>query len=118
MPEKSAEKFNPRMVASFNKYQIINVDDWAGNSVVQTSESFTRDSLKYLQTAKFDEKGKPMDEKSRRRLKYGIQVLGIMIIEGVDLDKIQGVVQVWQTTPDESKVEVRWTGLSQPRISN
>lgn len=104
----SSEKFQPRMVASFSKIQLLNVFLWSEKNVTQTGPSFTQDFLRVLETAELDEKGESMNEKAKNRLKYGEKVISDLLSHGHHLDQIQGLVTVWQLAPDGKDVEIRW----------
>ena len=109
-----SEKFQPRMVASFSKIQLLYVFLWSEKNVTQTGPSFTQDFLRVLETAELDEKGKSMNGKAKNRLKYGEKAISALLSHGHHLDQIQGLVTVWQATPDEDKVEIRYDTI-QPR---
>lgn len=106
--EKGPERFQPRIVASFSKIQLLKIYLWSKKNVTQTGLSFTRDFLKTVETVEFDERGKKMDGKAKNRLIYGEKVISDLLNYGHQLDQIQGVVTVWQLTPDKDKLEVRW----------
>ncbi len=111
----NSEKFQPRMVASFSRRQIESVGVWLGRTYldrkakaldhgITSAEAFDR----ALETTKLDEKGKIMDEKSSKRLTYGLATINILLKEDVRFDQIIGTIQVWQVTPDEDKLEIRF----------
>ena len=108
----SREKFQPRMVASFSSPQIDSVAAWLKREVLD-STIYGRTFYGALQTVKLDEKGRVMDEKSRKRLTYGRDTINMLHEEGVKINQIAGTIQVWQTTPDEHKIELRYA--RQPR---
>lgn len=104
--ESERKKFQPRMVASFSKPQIESVAAWLSREVHNsTANGSTFDSV--LETVGLDEKGKVMDEKSRRRITYGLATINILQKEGVRINQIAGIIQVWQITPDEDTIEIR-----------
>ena len=85
----NSEKFQPHMVASFTKTQIQSIEAWVRNNVVPT------EGLNYLQTfsraliaAEVDNKGKVMEEKSRKRIKYGMLVISELHRGKQDLDGV------------------------------
>jgi len=109
--KESSENFQPRMVASFSKPQLLSVFMWTHKNVTQTDLGFTQDFLRDVETAEFDEKGKKMDERAKSRLKYGEKVIRDLLEHGRHLDQVQGIIQVWQLTPDEDKVQIRWGSI-------
>ena len=111
MTESAEKKFSPHMVASFNASQLIAVASWVHNNVKQTELSFNENFLMAIQTAELDEKGKKMDENAKKRLGYGVKVLGTLLLRKEHIHGLQGAVQVWQTTPNEKKIELRWNFL-------
>lgn len=118
-PKESSEKFQPRMVASFSKPQLESVGSWLrrellDSGVLDHGQTSTQVIDKALEEKKLDEKGKVMDAKSRNRIIYGLATINILRKEGVRLDQIIGTIQVWQGTPDENKLEVRYA-TTQPR---
>lgn len=80
--ENTPEKFQPRMVASFNKNQLIQVGAWVGENMKDWLEE-KKDYIEALnrasEVARLDEKGKTMDERSRIRLGYGIKAYGVLL---------------------------------------
>ena len=115
----SSEKFQPRMVASFSRPQMESVGSWLkrvvlDRQVLDHGITFTEAFDRIFETEKLDEKGKTMDEKSRNRLRYGLATINILHKEGMRLSQIIGTIQVWQTTPDENKLEIRYDTI-QPR---
>ena len=111
--EKGHEQSQPRIVASFSKPQIESVGAWmrrvyrdrkAQNHDITFEEAF----YTALKTEDLDEKGKIMNNKSRKRLRYGLATINILRKEDVRLDQIIGTIQVWQATPDENALEVRY----------
>ncbi|MBF8250291.1 MAG: hypothetical protein HW400_892 [Candidatus Levybacteria bacterium] len=116
MTESAEKKFSPHMVASFNDTQLMAVVSWAHINIRQTGLSFTKDFLRTVQTAGIDEKGKKMDEKARKRLGYGILVLGGLLARGEKMHGLRGSVQVWQTSPNEEEIELRWNFVRQLKI--
>jgi hypothetical protein len=114
--ESEPKKFQPRMVASFSKTQLMSVATWFNENAqdfIQGKSTFTEASNNALKTVQIDEKGKVMNEEARKRLGYGIKVLGMLLVEETyfDFTEIQGRVQVWQTTPDENKLEIRYNTI-------
>ena len=93
---------------------MLNVYLWSEKNVTQTGSSFTQDFLRDVETAEFDEKGKKMDGKAKNRLIYGLATINILHKERMQLNQIIGTIQVWQTTPDENKLEIRYDTI-QPR---
>ncbi len=110
----SSEKFQPRIVASFNMPQMIQVATWLKREVLNSGTTNQRIFDSVLETVELDEKGKVMDEKSRKRLTYGFATINILHKKGVRLDQVIGTIQVWQVTPDEDKLEIRYR-QAQPR---
>ncbi len=100
------QKFQRRIVASFNKAQLAAVYTWSEEYVTQTSPNFTKDFLRAVENAEFDEKGRKMDEKAKIRLRYAIKTIGVLMDKNEDLTQINNVI-VWQVTPDELEIEVR-----------
>jgi len=110
--ERESKKFQPRMVASFNRVQLMSVVMWVRANVpdfIEGQSTFTEACNNALKTVQIDEKGKEMNEKARKRLGYGIKVLDTLLVRKTyfNFSGIQGRVQVWQMTPDEDKIEVR-----------
>ena len=97
-----SEKFQPRMVASFNRFQLEQVLLWVQHNNVTTNSSFAH----ALKTLPLDEKGKPMNEKSKNRLSCGVSAAIAMEKEGGDLSRVRNI-QVW-STPDKNKLDIHW----------
>ncbi len=104
-----SEKFQPIMVASFNRPQIESVATWLVLNSITNGRTFES----ALETVGLDEKGKVMDVKSKKRLRYG-ETINILYRKGVRINQIAGIIQVWQTTPDDNKLEFRYDTI-QPR---
>jgi len=114
--ESEPKKFQPRMVASFSKTQLMSVVTWVRENApdfIEGKLTFIEASNSVLKTVQIDEKGKVMNEKARKSLGYGIEVLGTLLVKETyfDFTKIQGRVQVWQTTSDENKLEIRYNTI-------
>ena len=110
----NSEKFQPRMVASFSKPQMESVAAWLTKEVLNSGTTNGRTFDSALETVELDEKGKTMNEKSRKRLTYGLATINILHKEGMRLNQIIGTIQVWQRTPDENKLEILYDTI-QPR---
>jgi len=98
----NSEKFQPIISASFNRFQLEQVLLWVQHNNVTTNSSFVH----ALKTLPLDEKGKPMNEKSKNRLSCGVSTLIVMEKEGQDLSRVRNI-QVW-STPDKNKLDIRW----------
>lgn len=108
--KESSEKFQPRMVVSFSKAQLLDVYSWLTTNVTQTGSSYTKDYLKAIEVAELDENGEKMDEEGKKRLRHGITaVLGLTRNrENVNPREVLQV-ELWQNTPDERKLEMKFT---------
>lgn len=108
------EKFQPRTLAQFSLYQVEKVLMWAHNSGVmevrRNQGTLFRDAfLEVIETATFDEKGKPMNERGKERLRLALTVMARLTGRHEELKDVTGPITVWQVTPNPNKVEVRWT---------
>ena len=97
-----SEKFQPRRLASFDRAQLVKVFLWGRNNNVTGIEAFNR----ALETVEPDENGKIMNEASRKRLRYGIVVVRGLILRRQNVNEVLQV-QVWQDTPNESKLRLK-----------
>lgn len=79
------------------------------NNVVRTEGSNNLQAFsRALKVAEVDEKGKVMDEKSRKRIRYGMLVISELHRKEQDIDRVQGPIAVWQMTHDGDDVKVRY----------
>lgn len=76
--ESTPEKFQPRMVASFDKGQLKKVYAWGYKNNVTGKEALDM----ALDMASRDENGKRMNEISRNRLRYGIAAVTGLVERG------------------------------------
>ena len=107
--ERESGKFQPHIVASFTRFQIQNIEAWVRNNVVRTEGGdYLQTFDRALRVAKVDEKGKLMDEKSRRRIKYGMLVISKLHKTKQDPDRVQGSIKVKQVGPGEDDLSVRF----------
>lgn len=102
--KESSEKFQPKMVASFDRSQLINFFEWGRRNKVTGKPALDR----VLQTVGIDEDGNIMDETDRKRLRYGIAAVSGLIIRKQNVNEVLQV-QMWQETPDEDKLTMRVT---------
>lgn len=106
--EREFKKFQKHIVASFTNLQIQNIEAWRSNNVIPTEGwSYLQTFNRALRVAEVDEKGKPMSEQSRKRIKYGMLVISEMHKTKQDLDPAKGEVKVWQVGPGEDNLEIR-----------
>jgi len=107
--EPEPKKFQPYMVASFTKTQIKSIEAWVRNNVVLTEgQNYLQTFSRALRAAGVDEKGKVMDEKSRKRIKYGMLAISELHKKQQDLDRVEGSIKVWQIRPGEDNLSVRF----------
>lgn len=107
-----SEKFQPYMVASFTKIQLRSVEAWVRNNVCLTEGSNNLLAFSIaLRVAEVDEKGKVMDDKSRKRIKYGMLVISELHRKEQDIDRVQGPIAVWKMTRDGDDIEVRYNHI-------
>lgn len=107
------ERFQPRTVASFNSHQLRQVFDWfqekgftiTSNAADTISPAFFSEVWSMAET---DEKGKPLNEKGRNRLYYGLLLLAKMAESPNAFMDIQGEANVWQMSAHPSDIEFRW----------
>lgn len=99
--ERESEKFQPRMVASFDKGQLIRVFAWGRKNNVTGKDVLDR----ALETAEVDEEGTIMDEAGRKRLRYGVVAVSGLINVKQNVNEVLRV-QMWQDTPNESKLRM------------
>jgi len=107
--ESEPKKFQQHIVASFTKPQIQNIEAWVRNNVVLTEGSnYLQTFSRALKAAGVDEKGKVMDGKSRKRIKYGMLVISELHKRKQDLDQVEGPIKVWKVSPEEDNLSVRF----------
>lgn len=106
-----AEKFQPRTRASFTKHQLELVNEWITDQVHTTPENFLKAFERALLDAETDEKGRPMSEKGRERLR-----LGMLVKANLSKDSrsqgIFGEAIVWQMSSDPTHLQVRFLHLN------
>ena len=108
------EKFQPKTLAQFSVHQMEQVMMWAHNNGVTEAIRdqgirFTDAFYKTVETAQLDERGKPMNERGRERLRLALTVLARLTGGKEEFKDIIGPITVWQVTPNPNEVEVRWT---------
>lgn len=104
-----ANKFQPRIVASFNIVQLEKVGVWFGPEAVGLARlGIYESAFAALSEATTDERGKPIDGKGRRRLQLGLDALILYRGEAETGHKIPGEIQAWQLTPRDEDVELRY----------
>ena len=105
--ERESGKFQQHIVASFTRFQIQNIEAWVRNNVVPTEGwNYLQTFDRALRVAKVDEKGKLMNEKSRRRIKYGMLVISELHKTKQDPDRVQCSIKVKQVGPGEDDLSV------------
>lgn len=98
------EIFLPKTLASYNKHQLYRFMDWANDNELtqmagENGEGFVSAFDKVLEMSQVDEKGKPMTEKGRKRLKLALSTLAAIVDQNIDLATLKGEILVW-STPD------------------
>lgn len=102
-------EFRPRVVSSYNIVQLEKVADWFGPEAVGLAKlGDYKDAFTLLDQATKDERGKPIDEKGRRRLQFGLDALILYKEEVAQGHKITGEIQAWQIAEREEAVELRY----------
>ena len=107
--ESEPKKFQQYTVASFTRLQIQNIEAWVRNNVVPTGGSnYLQTFSRALKEAVVDDKGKVMEEKSRKRIKYGMLVISELHKRKQDLDQVQFPIAVRQVGQEEDNLSVRF----------
>ncbi len=104
-----AKKFQPRVIASFNPPQLERVDHWFGAEAVALAMAGQFEpALAALEQANTDEKGKPIDDRGRKRLHAGLDALIISRRNAAQGSLVHGEIQAWQLSPEEDDIELRY----------
>lgn len=103
------ERFQPRIVASFNQHQLVETAGWWRDNGITNFGATSFDDIvnKAFESAQFDEKGRPLDEKGRHRLRIAMAVLTKVYVGQIPTSFV-GEIKVWQMTPDPDNITVRW----------
>ena len=104
MEQKGAsENFQPKMLAFFDRRQLIKVLEWGRKNNVTSKKALDRT----LEFARYDERDKIMDDAGRKRLRCGFAVINVLLRNNKSLGNLLQA-QVWQETPDENEVKIRF----------